>query len=156
MQNVYKDKETNLMIRRINYDSKDEVFADIRVIEWGADKSKHLPSIIPKKLGKFYEIGSSHRSEHQNKIEVFAILDEKGIIATAGLILYQTKNKLIPIIHAGILPEYENRYADCVNALGRMLKLNFSVVYYAHRILWQAKKELSLKTQLVIIQINIK
>ena len=138
MQNVYKDKETNLTIRRINYDSKDEVFADIRVIEWGANKSKNLPSIIPRKLDKFYEIGASHRGEYQNKIEIFAILNEKRIIATAGLILHRPKNKLypklMPTINVGVLPEYENRYADCVNALGKMLKLDFDSIYYAHPI----------------------
>lgn len=132
MKNVYNDKETGLTIRRINYDSKDDVFIDIKVIGdcWSFRKTLNLSSILPEKITLFEEIGRSHRESHQKNLEVFAVLNGIGIISTCGVIIKDG----FPYMHIGVLENFKEKYNDITHALARMLKENYSKVFYIHPI----------------------
>ncbi len=121
---LYEDVETGLAIRRINYDSKDEAYCDIRVIDSHVDliEKLSLPMIAPKEKIKCWNTGRSLRLDRiQNPYDfkVFMILDGQFMIATAST---SRVENYYPVVLAGAVPEYQKRIVDVYFALARMLK----------------------------------
>jgi len=129
---LYEDAETGLSIRRIDYDSKDEAYCDIRVIDSHVDliEKLNLPMVVPKEMMKCWQVGTSQRLdriENPFDFKVFLILDGQFMIATASTSRVET---YYPVILAGTVPEHQKRIADVYFALARMLKKEgFTNVY---------------------------
>ena len=121
---LYEDVETGLAIRRINYDSKDEAYCDIRVIDSHIDliESLGLPMVVPKEIMKCYQVGTSQRRdriENPFNFKVYMILDGQFMIATAST---SRLENYYPVVLAGAMPEHQKRIVDVYFALARMLK----------------------------------
>jgi len=131
-EKMYEDKQTGLSVRKLDYNSKDDVFADIQVIH---DTNillaiqKDINSPIEQKKMDFLEIGESHRIVHLDNYDVYAILNDSGIIATAGI---PFNEKGFPYITLGTLKEFLKRYGDCVMALARFLKQKYKRIFLFH------------------------
>ena len=121
---LYEDPETGLAIRRINYDSKDEAYCDIRVIDSHAElvKSLGLPQPVDVEVEKCWETGTSQRLdriETSINFKIYLILDGQFMIATASTSRVET---YYPVIIAGTISEARNKIQDVYFALGRMCK----------------------------------
>ena len=125
----YIDKKTGLVIRKINYDSKEEIFADIRVIE------NSLPDIplqgkIPYKFAKYLQIGEAQRGAHEEKdFNIYVILDNFGVISTSGVLLWKLNGKTFPIFSAGMVESNLDKLTEVCGAIIRMLRIQYSRVF---------------------------
>jgi len=142
MKNVYVDEETGIQVRRINYDSPEETFADIRIIEsylrfvpkdrpHKAFSAYKKVGVIPPKLNLFYQIGLSHRLDHlEGFLKVYALIFDGKIISTPGVYFMNGKC----YIHIWVLDSYRHKYADCLKALINYIRreLGKNDVLYFH------------------------
>ena len=151
---LYEDVETGLAIRRINYDSKDEAYCDIRVIDSHVDliEKLNLPMVVPKEMMKCWQMGTSQRLdrvENPFDFKVFIILDGQFMIATASTSRTET---YYPVILAGAIPEHQKRIADVYFALARMLKnQGFENIYAAFLIRDPAERAILTRAKRFVI-----
>jgi len=139
-ENYYIDNETGLKIRKINFDTEDTSI-DIRLTDDFCKQVENLPSIIPKKISKYYLAGSWHRLTHLGKEYSVSnlkgspfclfVIHNENIIASVGVVSINGK----AYIHLGVGRNYLDRYGDCLISIKNYLKsIGFKEIYYCHPI----------------------
>jgi len=127
MKYDYEDIKTGLKIKKIDYENRDEAFADIRVISSCLDKFREF-YLVPEKIALFYQIGVHERLDwlgcktdyiREFNIETYAVFFNNTIISTPTITFVDNT----PYINLWVLDEYFYKYIDILKVLGNFLKL---------------------------------
>jgi len=137
LENYYRDKETGLVIRKINYDDPNDTFADIRVI---GDWIELFPQAFTKHplFALYWQIGVHERVNWledkffmpgigEAKLVTYAIIYNGTIISTPSVLIKGDE----AYIFLGVKKGYITKYVECLSALIRYFKaMDISKVYY--------------------------
>ena len=119
----YKDEETGLVLRKLNYDSKEDIICDVKII-WNYEGYALFPVPFPTELLRYAELGRCERKQETDIHNAMQFLVNDGVayIANTSVYFYPiSSEKFGPVVAANTVSGYEKRLGDCCNATARML-----------------------------------